>query len=89
MDLTLSPDVPSAADLSSCVHCGLCLQHCPTYLVTGQETESPRGRLHLINALNEGRIEATEAYSQHINLCLVCRACENVCPSGVPFGRIM
>ena len=82
-------DVPSAADLSTCVHCGLCLQHCPTYLVTGQETESPRGRLHLINALNEGRIEATDAYAKHINLCLVCRACENVCPSGVPFGRIM
>jgi glycolate oxidase iron-sulfur subunit len=82
-------DVPSAADLATCVHCGLCLQHCPTYLITGQETESPRGRLHLIGALNEGRIEANEAYSQHIGLCLVCRNCESVCPSGVPFGRIM
>jgi glycolate oxidase iron-sulfur subunit len=82
-------DRPAPEDLARCVHCGLCLQHCPTYLVTGQETESPRGRLHLIGALNEGRIEATEAYSKHINLCLVCRACENVCPSGVPFGRIM
>ena len=71
------------------MHCGLCLQHCPTYLVTGQETESPRGRLHLIAALNEGRIQATEGYAQHVSLCLVCRACENVCPSGVPFGRIM
>jgi glycolate oxidase iron-sulfur subunit len=82
-------DIPAAEDISKCVHCGLCLEHCPTYLITGQETESPRGRLHLIEALNEGRIEATEAYSKHINLCLVCRACENVCPSGVPFGRIM
>jgi glycolate oxidase iron-sulfur subunit len=82
-------DLPTAEDISKCVHCGLCLEHCPTYLATGQETESPRGRLHLIGALNEGRIEATEAYSTHINLCLVCRACENVCPSGVPFGRIM
>jgi glycolate oxidase iron-sulfur subunit len=71
------------------VHCGLCLQHCPTYLLTGDENESPRGRLHLIGALNEGRIESNEVYSRHINLCLVCRACENVCPSGVPFGRIM
>jgi len=79
----------SAEDLSKCVHCGLCLQHCPTYLETAQETESPRGRIHLIGALNEGRIEASEAYAEHINLCLVCRACENVCPSGVPFGRIM
>jgi glycolate oxidase iron-sulfur subunit len=82
-------DVPAAEDLSRCVHCGLCLENCPTYLVTGQETESPRGRLHLIQALQEGRIEATEAYGQHIDRCLVCRACEAVCPSGVPFGRIM
>ena len=82
-------DVPSAADLSTCVHCGLCLQHCPTYLVTGQETESPRGRIHLIQALNEGRIGASEAYARHLELCLVDRACEAVCPSGVPFGRII
>ena len=82
-------DVPAAEDLSRCVHCGLCLDNCPTYLVTGQETESPRGRIHLIQALGEGRIEATSAYAQHIERCLVCRACEAVCPSGVPFGRIM
>jgi len=81
--------VPSAADLSQCVHCGLCLQNCPTYLLTGYEAESPRGRIHLIQALNEGRIEATPAYRQHIELCLVCRNCESVCPSGVHFGRIM
>ena len=80
---------PSAEDLAKCVHCGLCLQHCPTYLQTGQETESPRGRIHLIEALNEGRIEAGDGYANHLNLCLVCRACESACPSGVPFGRIM
>ena len=84
-----SHDVPAADDLARCVHCGLCLPNCPTYLVTGQETESPRGRLHLIQALQEGRIEATDAYAAHIDRCLVCRACEAVCPSGVPFGRIM
>jgi glycolate oxidase iron-sulfur subunit len=81
--------LPSAADLSQCVHCGLCLQNCPTYLQTGFEAESPRGRIHLIQALNEGRVEPTADYREHIELCLVCRNCESVCPSGVPFGRIM
>ena len=82
-------NAPAAEDLSKCVHCGLCLQHCPTYLLTGRETESPRGRLHLIEALNQGRIEASDGYAEHLGLCLVCRACESACPSGVPFGRIM
>jgi glycolate oxidase iron-sulfur subunit len=86
--VTLSP-VPSPADLSQCVHCGLCLQSCPTYLHTGYEAESPRGRIHLIQALNEGRLDATPAYRGHLELCLVCRNCESVCPSGVQFGRIM
>lgn len=80
---------PAPADLSQCVHCGLCLQNCPTYLQTGYEAESPRGRIHLIQALNEGRVEANASYRQHIEQCLVCRNCESVCPSGVPFGRIM
>jgi len=84
--LSIAPD---PADLAQCVHCGLCLQNCPTYLVTGYEAESPRGRIHLIQAFNEGRIEATESYRQHLELCLVCRNCESVCPSGVHFGRIM
>jgi glycolate oxidase iron-sulfur subunit len=80
---------PDPADLSQCVHCGLCLPNCPTYLVSGYEAESPRGRIHLMQSLNEGRIEPTAAYRQHLELCLVCRNCESVCPSGVPFGRIM
>jgi glycolate oxidase iron-sulfur subunit len=80
---------PDPADLARCVHCGLCLQDCPTYVVTGDEAESPRGRIHLIQALGEGRIEVTPAYREHLELCLVCRNCESVCPSGVRFGRIM
>ncbi|MDQ6670622.1 MAG: (Fe-S)-binding protein [Chloroflexota bacterium] len=58
-------------------------------MLTGYEAESPRGRIHLIQALNEGRVEPNAAYREHIELCLVCRNCESVCPSGVPFGRIM
>jgi glycolate oxidase iron-sulfur subunit len=85
----LSTIAPAPADLSQCVHCGLCLQNCPTYLQTGYEAESPRGRIHLMAALNEGRLEATVAYREHLELCLVCRNCESVCPSGVHFGRIM
>jgi glycolate oxidase iron-sulfur subunit len=80
---------PAPADLSQCVHCGLCLANCPTYLQTGNEAESPRGRVHLIQALNTGRLDASPAYRQHLELCLVCRNCESVCPSGVHFGRIM
>ncbi len=83
------PYAPSDADLSRCVHCGLCLPHCPTYLETGLETESPRGRLHLIKALTQGRIDPTPNALGHLDLCLQCRHCEAVCPSGVPYGRIM
>jgi Fe-S oxidoreductase len=80
---------PSEADLAQCVHCGFCLQQCPTYLQLGVETDSPRGRIHLIRALVDGRAEATPALTEHLDLCLQCRACETACPSGVPFGRIM
>ncbi|MCC7103546.1 MAG: 4Fe-4S dicluster domain-containing protein, partial [Chloroflexi bacterium] len=82
-------EAPSLDDIARCVHCGLCLESCPTYLVTGVELHSPRGRLHLIGALQEGRIELSETYRSSIDLCLLCRACEAVCPSGVPFGSIM
>ncbi len=80
---------PSEADLSRCVRCGLCLQNCPTYVLTGLEAESPRGRLYLMRALSEGVIEPTSQVSQHLDSCLQCRNCEAVCPSGVPYGRIM
>ncbi len=80
---------PTEADLSRCVHCGFCLQHCPTYVATGLETESPRGRLYLMRALHDGRIGLEDNVLTHLEQCLLCRNCESVCPSGVPYGRIM
>ena len=82
-------DAPVEADLYRCVHCGLCLSACPTYTQLGVETESPRGRLALMKAVNEGRTPITDRIASHWDLCLQCRACEAVCPSGVPYGRIM
>jgi glycolate oxidase iron-sulfur subunit len=83
------PFTPTEADLAQCVRCGLCLQHCPTFVATGLETESPRGRLYLIKAMSEGLIEPTPNAIGHLDMCLQCRNCESVCPSGVPYGRIM
>jgi len=85
----LSPDAPSDADLYRCVHCGLCLNSCPTYLETGLETESPRGRIFFMRAVREQRLPLTSAIEGHWSMCLQCRACEAVCPSGVRFGRLM
>ena len=83
------PDSPAETDLYRCVHCGLCLSSCPTYLETGLETESPRGRLALMKAVNEGRMGISSQVVSHWERCLQCRACEAVCPSGVPYGRLM
>ncbi|MBI3744244.1 MAG: 4Fe-4S dicluster domain-containing protein [Chloroflexi bacterium] len=83
------PDAPAEQDLYRCVHCGLCLQSCPTFVETGLETESPRGRLALMRAVLQERAGLGERVIEHLDLCLQCRACEAVCPSGVPYGRVM
>jgi glycolate oxidase iron-sulfur subunit len=76
-------------DLATCVHCGLCLDACPTFRVTGLETESPRGRIYLMTQWKRGTMKFDEQQVGHIDLCLGCRTCEGVCPSGVPYGRII
>ena len=75
--------------LQECIHCGFCLPACPTYTLNGNEADSPRGRLYLMDALSHGRLDTSESLVRHLDLCLLCRACETACPSGVEFGSLM
>jgi glycolate oxidase iron-sulfur subunit len=79
---------PAQADLDKCVHCGLCLNACPTYRELGIEMDSPRGRIYQMNQVASGA-PITESYIHHLDLCLACRGCETACPSGVPYGRLI
>ncbi len=72
-----------------CVHCGLCTASCPTYVETGDENDGPRGRIYLMRAVVDGRLELTNAVRGHLDSCLDCRSCETACPSGVHYGRLL
>jgi glycolate oxidase iron-sulfur subunit len=85
-----SPLAQEQAGLDACVHCGFCLQACPTYLALEDENDSPRGRIVLMSALAEGTLAPTDPdLREHIDRCLGCRACETACPSGVPYGHLL
>jgi len=83
------PDAPPSALIDTCVHCGFCLPTCPTYVLWGEEMDSPRGRVYLMKAAVEGRAEMTQAFVQHFDRCLGCVACVTACPSGVQYGPLI
>jgi glycolate oxidase iron-sulfur subunit len=82
-------DRPDREGILDCVHCGLCLPTCPTYLTTGIEMASPRGRIYLVRAVDEGQAGISAEFVKHLDQCLGCLACQTACPSGVPYGHLL
>jgi glycolate oxidase iron-sulfur subunit len=80
---------PSKAIIEQCVHCGFCLPVCPTYVLWGQEMDSPRGRIYLMKMASEGTAEMNATWVSHFDSCLGCMACMTACPSGVDYGKLI
>jgi len=76
-------------ELVECIHCGLCLEACPTYVELNREEDSPRGRIYLMRSIAEGRAELDPSVLHHLDVCLGCRACETACPSDVKYGFLL
>ena len=94
IDAAKSPDAilsekPKYEDYARCVHCGLCLNHCPTYRLWGREADSPRGRIRQMMLVEEEKLAVGDMFVTHMDRCLDCRACETVCPSGVEYGKLI
>jgi glycolate oxidase iron-sulfur subunit len=89
IDLTWLSQKIEYRRFQDCVHCGLCTASCPTYVETADENDSPRGRIYLMRAVTDGRLDLSESVQRHLELCLDCRACESACPSGVQYGRLI
>src|SRR3954454_16883791 len=88
-DTAFAPLAPLEPLMDKCVHCGFCLPTCPSYLLLGQEMDSPRGRIYLMRAGVEERIPMTGSFVQHFDTCLGCMACETACPSGVRYAPLI
>jgi glycolate dehydrogenase iron-sulfur subunit len=86
---TIPGSIPVYEDYSRCVHCGLCLNHCPTYRLWQLEADSPRGRIRQMMLVEQGDLPVSEGFVDHIDKCLDCRSCETACPSGVNYGKLV